>query len=105
MWVHDFLGLNEKKPRMISPLLFNSFTNVFVIREILSVMGGFEIPSMVADLLKRIVISLGAFYRVILYFKCPIIMVHLVFIVIGLGIMSSSAIHDNPTRTFIGVPL
>lgn len=32
-------------------------------------------------------------------------MVHLVFIVIGLGIMSSSSIHDNHTRTFIGVPL
>ena len=45
------------------------------------------------------------FYKVILYFKCPIIMVHLVFIVIGLGIMSSSSIHDNHTRTFIGVPL
>lgn len=32
-------------------------------------------------------------------------MVHLVFIVIGLDIMSSSSIHDNHTRTFIGVPL
>lgn len=32
-------------------------------------------------------------------------MVHLVFIVIGLGIMSSSSIHDNHTRTFLGVPL
>lgn len=32
-------------------------------------------------------------------------MVHLVFIVIGLGTMSSSSIHDNHTRTFLGVPL